>query len=162
MREGADRGAGGSSSTEGTQVGDMDHSSGLGALSLGQGPGSLRSSQNVALKHTKAKREADDADKLYRRAVFDLETLRIRREKTFTAAVASCVECRTELAKKIQTVWISAERSSMVVASSIVSLHEHGERIAEKSLQNLDAEISSFEARLPPIDELEEPVKYVN
>lgn len=97
-----------------------------------------------------------------RRCVFDLETLRIRREKILTAALTSAVECRKELAQTIQVVLSQAERSSMVVSSSLVSLHEHGEKLAESCLQNLDQDLALFERRLPPVEELDDPVKYVN
>lgn len=65
MREG---GVGSSTSNNagggGDSTADSDYSS--GALGLGQGPGSLRSSQNIALKQTKAKREVEEAEKIYR------------------------------------------------------------------------------------------------
>lgn len=132
---------------------------------LGGGPGTLRSAQNIALKSVKAKREAGEADTAYRKAVFDLETLRIRREKTMAAAEASVLECQRELALTAQAIWLQAERVAIVCNGAAVSLHEHAESVVVKCIDNLDTELANSLGRLPSTrsEDLDErPVPYVN
>jgi len=50
------------------------------------------------------------ADKAYRKVIFDLETLRLRREKTLQAARVSVLECRRELGQTTRAVWLQNER----------------------------------------------------
>ncbi|WVQ81563.1 hypothetical protein IAT38_003687 [Cryptococcus sp. DSM 104549] len=55
-----------------------------------------------AVRGARVKREADEADKVYRQAVFDLESLRLRREKLNTSAIASLEEFDEQLGSKLQ------------------------------------------------------------
>lgn len=103
------------------------------------------------------------ADKAYRKVIFDLETLRLRREKTLQAARVSVLECRRELGQTTRAVWLQNERSRVVLASSSLSLHDHAESVVEHTTDSLEGEIAKLEARLPRLDTLDEgPVPYIN
>ncbi|KAN0063053.1 hypothetical protein ACQY0O_004216 [Thecaphora frezii] len=130
---------------------------------LGGGPGSMRANQSIALKHFKAKREAEELDKSYRKAVFDLETSRLRRAKTIKAAATSVIECRNELAHTAQAVWMQSERSLIVLNSQSLSLHEHGVKLVQQALVDLDRELAELEQNLPNTKDLnEQRLNYVN
>lgn len=95
--------------------------------------------------------------------IFDLETLRLRRNKTLRAALASVVECRRELHLTCQAVWMQAERSGLVMASSHSSLRTHAEEVLQTSLVHLDDELVMVEKRLPSLSETHDSrVAYVN
>ncbi|PWN44996.1 RhoGAP-domain-containing protein [Ceraceosorus guamensis] len=154
MREGAERGVGGSPEI-GSPAG--------GAEGLGGASGTIKSAQNMALKNVKAKREAEEADKIYRKAIFDLETLRLRREKTVAAATRSAIECRKELYNTSQIVWLQSERAGLTLHSTAVNLHHLAEDIVAHANDHLDQEITRFEQRLPGLDLLDEgPIAYHN
>lgn len=146
-----------------TFAGSAEHANSTsppGGASLGGGPGSMRSNQNIALKNVKAKREAEEADKIYRKVVFDLETLRLRREKTVSAARTSVLDARQELYHTCQAIWIQAERSLQILADAQISNSAQAEKVIEGSLDNLGNEIETLQTRLPAV--LEERVPYVN
>lgn len=148
MREGA-------SGTDKNEGGNMAFSPdsntgsppGLG-VSLGNGPGSMKSNQHLALKHVKAKREADEADKAYRKAVFDLETLRMRRQKTLLAAKSSVIEARRELYLTCQAVWMQAEKSVQSLANNQLGFSMHAEDLLQGSLNKLGDELGRLEERI--------------
>ncbi|MCO5565543.1 hypothetical protein L7F22_019217 [Adiantum nelumboides] len=129
-------------------------------VSLGNGPGSMKSNQHLALKHVKAKREADESDKAYRKAVFDLETLRMRRQKTLTAAKSSVVEARRELYLTCQAVWMQAEKSIQSLANNQLGFSLHAEDLLLGSLDNLGEELSKLDERI--ILPEGEKVSYIN
>lgn len=117
-------------------------------VSLGNSSGSMKSNQHLALKHVKAKREADEADKAYRKAVFDLETLRMRRQKTLLAAKSSVVEARRELYLTCQAVWMQAEKSVQSLANNQLSFSLHAEDLLRDSLDRLGEELSKLDERI--------------
>ncbi|SJX60697.1 uncharacterized protein SRS1_11925 [Sporisorium reilianum f. sp. reilianum] len=122
-----------------------------------------KATQNIAAKQARAKREVDEADKAYRKAVFDLETLRLRRVRTLKAAAASVIECRTELAHTAQAVWLQSERSQIVLHNKGSGLHQHSEDTVKTVLADLDQELKSMEENLPGVKTLEDNrVSYVN
>lgn len=129
-------------------------------VSLGNGPGSMKSNQHLALKHVKAKREADEADKAYRKAVFDLETLRMRRQKTLTAAKSSVIEARRELYLTCQAVWMQAEKSIQSLANNQLAFSMHAEDLLQGSLDKLGDELNKLEERIALPEG--EKVAYVN
>ncbi|UZJ55308.1 hypothetical protein CBS101457_004628 [Exobasidium rhododendri] len=135
---------------------------GLG-VTLGGGPGSMKSNQNLAIKTFKAKRDSEEADQSYRKAVFDLETLRLRREKTISAAITSVIESRRELYLTCQAVWMQAERSSQVLTSAQSSMSTQAVQILSTSLETLEDELHLLETRVPSMSGVEEGrVPYVN
>lgn len=158
---------------EGTGAGERNDQSGLSlspdsatagsqglGVSLSGGSGSLKSNQNLALKNVKAKREAEEADKAYRKAVFDLETMRMRRHKTIMAAKSSVLEARRELYLTCQAVWLQAERSVQTFANAQLSFSLHAEDILRGSLDHLDTEIKKLDQRIPSVEA--ERVPYIN
>lgn len=122
-----------------------------------------RATQTIAAKQARAKREVEEADKAYRKAIFDLETLRLRRLRTLKAAAASVIACRAELAHTAQAVWLQSERSLIVLHNKGSGLHHHSEELIHTALDDLDQELQSMEDSLPGVRTLEEKrVSYVN
>jgi hypothetical protein len=131
-----------------------------GNNALGRGPGSLKSNQSLQLKNVKAKRDAEEADKAYRKAVFDLETLRMRRQKTITAAKASVLEARRELYLTCQAVWQQAGRSTNWLHNELIATNIDMDGILSGCLTSLDDELKQIEASMPVTED--EPVSYIN
>lgn len=130
---------------------------------LSSGIGSVNKSHNIALKSVKAKRESEEADQAYRKAVFDLETLRLRRQKTVSAAIASVVDARRELYLTCQAVWLQAERSKQIFAKDQLATSEQASHVIQSSLDNMDEELKRVETRIPSLAELnEDRIPYVN
>lgn len=103
------------------------------------------------------------ADKAYRKVIFDLQTLHLRRKKVLQAARVSVLECKRELGQTTRAVWLQNERSRLVLASSSVSLHKHAEGVVEHTTDSLEGEIAKLDARLPRLDTLDEAqVPYIN
>lgn len=127
-------------------------------------PTSTKSHQVLAVKQAKAKREMEEADRAYRKAIFDLETLRIRRDKTLAAAVKSILEWRRELSITMQQVSLQHVRAGMMIRTSIETAHKQDEQLALRMLDHLDEEQRLCEDWLPTPRMLaqNERVKYVN
>lgn len=163
MREGSQTGAYG-----GTGLGDGGTSTpSMSETLLGSFGGSsnnpYKATQTIAAKQAKAKREVDEADKAYRKAIFDLETLRLRRLRTLKAAAASVLECRSELAHTAQAVWLQFERSQIVLHNKGSGLHQHSEELVKIALDDFEQELKAMEANLPGAKTLEDNrVSYVN
>lgn len=122
-----------------------------------------KATQTLAAKQARVKREMEDADKAYRKAIFDLETLRLRRLRTIKAAAASVVECRSELALTAQAVWLQSERSMIVLHNKGSGLHQNSEEHVQSALSHFDTELKAMEENLPGIKTLEDKrVSYVN
>ncbi|KAJ1030072.1 hypothetical protein NDA16_000985 [Ustilago loliicola] len=134
----------------------------LGSLG-GSSNNPYKATQTIAAKQARAKREVDEADKAYRKAIFDLETLRLRRLRTLKAAAASVLECRSELAHTAQAVWLQSERSQIVLHNKGSGLHQHSEELVKIALDDFDQELKAMEANLPGVKTLEDNrVSYVN
>ncbi|WFC98218.1 hypothetical protein MYAM1_000943 [Malassezia yamatoensis] len=125
---------------------------------------SQKSQQVLAVKQAKAKRDVDEADKAYRKAIFDLETLRIRLTKTLAAAVTSILEWRKELAITMHKACLQQVHDSYTVRNSIETVHKQDEQIATRMLDRIDAEQRMCEDWLPSTRSLiqEQRVQYVN
>ncbi|KAI0757346.1 RhoGAP-domain-containing protein [Daedaleopsis nitida] len=85
-----------------------------------------------ALRQVRAKREADEADKEYRKGVHWLETLRIRRVKLLESGFKSSeafVRESSEIMKKVLEVYIDSLTASAATQSQLC---EHGRRMVEK------------------------------
>ncbi|KAE8234361.1 hypothetical protein CF326_g592 [Tilletia indica] len=133
------------------------------AVGLVRGASAAKSIQNIALRVVQVKKESEDADRAYRKAVFDLETLRIRRNKTLAAAVTSVVECRRELNRTAQVVLLQAERAALSTAHASVSVHDRTEEIVEKSVDSMAVEAAELESGLTAVmQDDEESVPYMN
>ncbi len=130
---------------------------------LSVGKGAANAAQQLSVKFIKAKRESEELDRAYRKAIFDVETLRIRRDKTVQAAIQSCIECKRELAYTAQASWLQAERAGLLWSGTTSSLKTHAEEVALHSTASLDLEIARFESSLPHPDDLtEDKATYVN
>ncbi|PWN18413.1 RhoGAP-domain-containing protein [Microstroma glucosiphilum] len=122
--------------------------------------------QNLAVRISKAKRESQEADKLYRRAIFDVETLALRRGKTLAAARTSVLACRRELSLVCHHAWLSLSRNWQNLATTESSLAMHfGESLLELGASDrLNDELLTLDSRLPILNNESEdgPVPYVN
>lgn len=127
-------------------------------------PSSLKSHQILAAKQARAKREMEESERTSRKAVFDLETLRIRRNKVLNAAGKSIMQWRQGLAHTMQTVCAQQARDSIQMCNALQNVHERDETIAEHMLDTFDAEQARCENALPNSQMLtaEEPVQFVN
>ncbi|CAD6891026.1 unnamed protein product [Tilletia laevis] len=132
-------------------------------VGLVRGPSAAKSIQNIALRVVQVKKESEDADRAYRKAVFDLETLRIRRNKTLAAAVTSVVECRRELNRTAQVVLLQAERAALSTAHASVSVHDRTEGIVENAVDSMAIEAVELESGLTAVmQDDEESIPYMN
>lgn len=120
--------------------------------------------QALAVKQAKAKREMEESDKAYRKAIFDLETLRLRRNKALEAAVKSLLEWRRELTITMQNASLQHVHTSKAMRMSIDSVHQQDEQLALRMLKDLDEEQRICEEWMPSTRTLvkNERVKYVN
>ncbi|KAL9940869.1 hypothetical protein V8E36_000357 [Tilletia maclaganii] len=183
MREGAAEKASGSRDRDASDYGTLGGSSGaaagagagtggsggLGAslesatVGLVRGASAAKSIQNIALRSIQVKKESEDADRAYRKAVFDLETLRIRRAKTLSAAVTSVVECRRDLNRTAQLAFLDAERAALHTAHAAVSVHDRTEQIVEGSEAAMANEVTELESGLAAVMQDDEgTVPYFN
>ncbi|KAI8983411.1 hypothetical protein BD414DRAFT_81407 [Trametes punicea] len=92
-----------------------------------------------ALRSVRAKREAEEADKEYRKGVHWLETLRIRRVKLLESgfkSVESFVRESSETVKKAIEVYID---NLTAAAATQSQLCEHGRRMVEKIVPQRDS-----------------------
>ncbi|OSD05850.1 RhoGAP-domain-containing protein [Trametes coccinea BRFM310] len=92
-----------------------------------------------ALRSVRAKREAEEADKEYRKAVHWLETLRIRRVKLLESgfkSVESFVRESSETVKKAIEVYID---NLTAAAATQSQLCEHGRRMVDKIVPQRDS-----------------------
>ncbi|KAI0828264.1 RhoGAP-domain-containing protein [Trametes gibbosa] len=99
-------------------------------LDKGANPGGGRSEN--ALKSVRAKREADEADKEYRKGVHFLETLRIRRVKIIESGFKSLESFVRESAGTVKKV-LEIYTDNLTAASATQNqLCEHGRRMVDK------------------------------
>lgn len=100
-----------------------------------------------ALKGVKLRREMEEADKAYRSAVFNLETLRLRREKIHTAAKGSLEQFNIELTETLRETLTSYVDCLAATSATNVQLSEH----ARQAVESIDVEkdLSLHRARNP-------------
>lgn len=127
-------------------------------------PSSLKSHQILAAKQARAKREMEESERTYRKAVFDLETLRIRRNKVLNAAAKSVMQWRQGLAHTMQAACAQQARDSIQMCNALQNVHERDETIAEHMLDTFDTEQARCEKALPNAQMLKAdvPVQFVN
>ena len=127
-------------------------------------PNTLRSHQVLAAKQARAKRDMEEAERAYRKAIFDLETLRIRRNKVLAAAGKSIMQWREGLAQTMQFTCMQQARDSVQMCTSLQNVHQHDEGVASRMLDMIEQEQAQFQANLPTLHQLtyEPPVQFVN
>ncbi|GBE78437.1 RhoGAP-domain-containing protein [Sparassis crispa] len=97
-----------------------------------------------ALRSVRAKREADEADKEYRKAVHWLETLRLRRIKLLEAGYTSLKSFVRESAETVKSVLWRYTDNLIATAATQSQICEHGRRSIERiSSQTDDAIIAA-------------------
>ncbi|KAF8528039.1 RhoGAP-domain-containing protein [Hysterangium stoloniferum] len=79
----------------------------------------------AAVRSVRAKREADDAEKEYRKAVHWLETLRLRRVKTLESGYGSLESLIFESAETLKQILTKYADSLIATSSTIVQLTNH-------------------------------------
>ncbi|WFD36377.1 hypothetical protein MCUN1_003256 [Malassezia cuniculi] len=127
-------------------------------------PNMIKSHQMLAAKQARAKREMEDAERAYRKAVFDLETLRIRRNKVLSAASKSIMQWRQGLAQTMQVVCAQQARDSMQMCTALQNVHQRDESVATHMLDSIEWEQSRFEETLPSVQLItrDTQVQFVN
>ncbi|WVQ75466.1 hypothetical protein IAR50_005091 [Cryptococcus sp. DSM 104548] len=98
--------------------------------------GSSNSKAQLAMRGAKVKRDADEADKAYRTAVFHLESLRLRREKMRLSAVTHLEEFNDELSKTLKT----ALELYMDIMHSTAVTNAQATEVAQRAVQSIDAD----------------------
>ncbi|KAI0374525.1 RhoGAP-domain-containing protein [Pilatotrama ljubarskyi] len=92
-----------------------------------------------ALRSVRAKREADEADKEYRKGVHWLETLRIRRVKILESGFKSLESFVRESAETVKKVLEVYTDNLTAAAATQSQLCEHGRRMVEKITPQRDS-----------------------
>ncbi|KAI0344118.1 RhoGAP-domain-containing protein [Trametopsis cervina] len=113
-------------------------------LDKGGNKDSAGSRSDNALRAVRAKREADEADKEYRKAVHWLETLRLRRMKMLEGgynSVESFVHEMSTIVKKVTTKYCDNLAATSVTQTQLCS---HARRIVEKISPDKDTSLLSF------------------
>ncbi|TFK93518.1 RhoGAP-domain-containing protein [Polyporus arcularius HHB13444] len=100
-----------------------------------------------ALRQVRAKREADEADKEYRKGVHWLETLRLRRVKIIESGFKSLESFVRESSDSLRKVLEVYSDSLTAAAATQTQLCEHGRRMVEKISPNRDS--AAIAARIP-------------
>ncbi|EIN13461.1 RhoGAP-domain-containing protein [Punctularia strigosozonata HHB-11173 SS5] len=119
-------------------------------------------SSDAALRHVRAKREADEADKEYRRAVHWLETLRIRRSKTLEAAYKSMELFVNEMSGAMKGVLERYTDNMIATQTTLSQLSTHLRTFVDRISPTKDA--SALAARLPRAlaSSVPKPILYYN
>ncbi|KAI0085663.1 hypothetical protein BDY19DRAFT_964989 [Irpex rosettiformis] len=85
-----------------------------------------------ALRAVRAKREADEADKEYRKAVHWLETLRLRRAKILESAYKGVESLINDIATTVKKVTFSYSDNLLAAGTALNSLSERTRRAVER------------------------------
>ncbi|KAH9060786.1 hypothetical protein EDB87DRAFT_1808472 [Lactarius vividus] len=123
--------------------------------------GSNRNAE-VALRSVRAKREADDADKDYRKAVHWLETLRIRRVKTLEGGYNSLerfVYEGTETVKKVLVTYVDTMIATYTTQNHLAT---HARSVVEKVSSETDTSLLSSSLRHSLAVSIPPPTLYYN
>ncbi|KAI0035293.1 hypothetical protein K488DRAFT_76750 [Vararia minispora EC-137] len=113
-------------------------------------------STESSLKTVRAKREADEADKEYRKAVYRLETLRLRRAKILQAGYNSLERFYYEATETVKKALESYTDNMLATTSTQSALAAHARQMVEQvspaaDLSILAAQIPRlFQAAVPP------------
>ncbi|THH12879.1 hypothetical protein EW146_g7284 [Bondarzewia mesenterica] len=118
--------------------------------------------QDNALRSVRAKREADEADKEYRKGVHWLETLRLRRVKTLEAGYTSLERFVLESAETVKKVLVSYTDNMFATCATQTQLASHVRTVveqisAERDTARVSAHIPRSLAMATP-----KPVLYYN
>jgi hypothetical protein len=109
--------------------------------------------ESTSVRTSRLRREAEDADNQYRRAVFHLETLRIRRERVLQSSWASAEEFALDLSSFMrQVLGTSVELVLENTAETNEACHFMQQRVADVSPE---LDVTDFAKRLPadpPVD----------
>lgn len=121
--------------------------------------GSVRAHPVSAMKSVKARREAEEADKAYRKGVFHTETLRLRREKLQTSAIQSLTDLNEELNMNLRAALAHYVTHAHATAVTLAQATE----VVGNAIKhiNLEHDGMQFRSRLPPIVK-NKPVVYEN
>lgn len=120
---------------------------------------SVRGHPVSAMKTVKARREAEEADKNYREGVYKTESLRLRREKLQTSAVASLTEFSEELNIQLCTAlsnYVTHAHATAITLAQTTDVVRHA-----FNQVNHESDMMQFRSRIPPIVK-NKPVVYQN
>lgn len=108
-----------------------------------------------ALRGVKLKREAEDADRDYRKGVFHLETLRLRREQVIRGARRATEEMVYEISGEVKESFSYYNDETRIQAVSWISVCDHAQHLVMKINPEADmrqyTESTSFEFEEPKV-----------
>ncbi|OAV90834.1 hypothetical protein PTTG_02184 [Puccinia triticina 1-1 BBBD Race 1] len=113
----------------------------------------------TALRGVKVKREAEEADREYRKGIFHLETLRLRKEQVIRGARRATEEMVYETSAEAKESFSYYNDETRIQAVSLISICDHAQHLVMKV--NPDADVRQYTDST--LDEYEEPqVLYEN
>ncbi|KDQ54847.1 hypothetical protein JAAARDRAFT_181517 [Jaapia argillacea MUCL 33604] len=115
-----------------------------------------------ALRTVKAKREADEADKEYRRAVHWLETLRLRRTKILEGGYKSLELFIIESAETLKKVLEKYTDNMSATTTTETALSNHGRHVVDKISPSSDANVIASRISRSLASAIPKPVLYYN
>ncbi|TFY83128.1 hypothetical protein EWM64_g882 [Hericium alpestre] len=127
----------------------------------GNASGGSRSTENSA-RAVRAKREAEDADKEYRKAVHWNETLRLRRAKILEAAYHSLERFLLEGAELVKSVLVKYTDNSIATCTTLTGLATHARSMVELISPQNDTSILSANIPRSLASSIPKPILYYN
>ncbi|KDQ30407.1 hypothetical protein PLEOSDRAFT_1062427 [Pleurotus ostreatus PC15] len=107
----------------------------------------------------KAKREAEEADREYRKGVHWLETLRLRKQKTMEAGYQSLITFVEEEAQIVKNVLGRYADNVIATTTTQTQLYTHLRMVVDKVSPETD--VKRIATRIPPIEDIvPEPILY--
>ncbi|KAM0749621.1 RhoGAP-domain-containing protein [Meredithblackwellia eburnea MCA 4105] len=137
----------------------------VGNLAKGEGgSGGVKPSAMKGVKarqhSSKLKREAEQADRDYRNAIFRLESLRLQRDRINRSATASLIEFASELSIKIKKAISNHVDALTISGQTRTAIAQHVQPEADRMDPLQDAEVVRSQIRIAV--PAEPPVYYVN
>ncbi|EPQ61103.1 RhoGAP-domain-containing protein [Gloeophyllum trabeum ATCC 11539] len=119
-------------------------------------------SSDASLRIVRAKREADEADKEYRKAVHWLETLRIRRMKILEAGYKSLEMFLHESADTLKKVLCRYTDNMIATTMTQTQLSSHARSLVDKISPEMDVSVVSSKISRSLASATPPPVRYYN
>ncbi|KIO02466.1 hypothetical protein M404DRAFT_16145 [Pisolithus tinctorius Marx 270] len=119
-------------------------------------------SENSALRAVRAKREADEADKEYRKGVHWLETLRLRKTKILKSAYASLETFTHEYTSTVKIVLEKYVDNLMATTVTQTQLSEHARAVIQKISPEKDLALATNQLPRSMASLIQKPILYYN
>ncbi|CCM00351.1 uncharacterized protein FIBRA_02381 [Fibroporia radiculosa] len=115
-----------------------------------------------ALRSVRAKREAEESDKEYRKGVHWLETLRLRRVKILESGYNSLESFVREAAEIVKASLVRYTDNMVATSTTQIQIAEHGRRIVEKISSEKDSALIGTNIPRMLLAAVPKPVYYYN